>query len=153
MPSPELPALQPHRTELGTPGPLRDALVAAVLRGDKTATTCLQVLYDLAGEDPPASGARSALVDSDGQPVATLEYTRVWRVPLEAVDLRTAHDEGEGFTTVSEWRAAHERFWRRFLPEIRAGLGDPGWDLSDEEPVVVEYFRVADPPTLGRDGH
>lgn len=150
---PELPRLQAHVTELGTPGPLRDALVTAVLRGDKTATTCLQVLYDLAGEDPPVPGARSVLVGSDSEPVATVQYTRVWSVPLGAVDLRTARDEGEGFTTVTEWRAAHERFWRRFLPAIRAGLGDPGWDLSDEEPVVVEYFRLTGAPTLGRDGH
>lgn len=153
MPSPELPCLNPHVTELGSPGPLRDALVAAVLRGDKTATTCLRVLYDLAGQDPPPPGSHSTLVDSDGQPVAILEYTRVWTVPLGAVDLRTAQDEGEGFATVTEWRVAHERFWRRFLPEIRAGLGNPAWDLSDAEPVVVEYFRLVHAPTLGRDGH
>lgn len=141
-PSVPLPALHPEVTELGTPGTLRDRLVAAVVAGEKTATTCLEVLYRLAGEEPPAPGTRSALLDSDGGVVGTVEYTRVYTLPLGLIGWEVARDEGEGFASVAEWRAAHEQFWARFVPAVRVRLGDPGWRLTDEEPVVVEYFRL-----------
>lgn len=141
----ELPRLRADVTELGAPGPMRERLVAAVLRGDKTATTCLRVLYDLAGEEPPAPGQHSTLVNSAGEPVAQIEYTAVTTTRLGDVGLGVAAAEGEGFSTVEEWRSVHEAFWGRFRDAVRAGLGDPVWDLDDDVPVVVEWFRVAPP--------
>jgi uncharacterized protein YhfF len=42
--------------EFGFPGPLRDALVAAILDGRKTATTGMLAAYELAGEPLPGTG-------------------------------------------------------------------------------------------------
>ena len=58
------------------------------------------------------------------------------------VDVAVAHDEGEGFRTVAEWRRAHEAFWNSYADELRARLDDPAWRLVDETPVVVERFRL-----------
>jgi len=41
------------------PGPLRDRLVAAILNGEKTATTSLRLEYNQPGEDLPDVGSRS----------------------------------------------------------------------------------------------
>jgi uncharacterized protein YhfF len=104
------------------PGPLRDQLVAAILDGTKTSTTAVAIGYELEHEPPlPVPGERSVVVDSAHRPVAVIEMTNVVVVPLGEVDLDHAVDEGEGFTTVAEWRAGHEAFWHG--DDARGGVG------------------------------
>ncbi|MET9676491.1 ASCH domain-containing protein [Streptomyces sp. NPDC006482] len=124
------------------PGPLRDRLVAAVLAGEKVSTTGLLVEWQVENEDLPEVGERSALIDSDGREVAVVEVTEVRVLPLGEVGLRHALDEGEGHTTVAEWRSAHERFWHS--EEMREGLGDPEFVVDDGTMVVAERFRVVE---------
>jgi uncharacterized protein YhfF len=88
---------------------LRDRLVAAILRGDKTATSTLLVEYEYEGSAPVRVGERSMVVDSRGQPVAVIETTEVRVTTVGDVDLEFARDEGEGFASVADWRAEHER--------------------------------------------
>ncbi|MCX5389723.1 ASCH domain-containing protein [Streptomyces sp. NBC_00094] len=127
---------------LAYPGPLRDLLVAAVLAGEKVSTTGLLVEWQVENEDLPEVGERSALIDSDGREVAVVEVTEVRVLPLGEVGLRHALDEGEGHTTVAEWRSAHERFWHS--EEMREGLGDPEFVVDDGTMVVAERFRVVE---------
>ncbi len=61
-------------------------------------------------------------------------------LPLAQVDLAHAMDEGEGHTTVAEWRGGHERFWHG--PEMRAALGDATFTVNDATLVVLERFRL-----------
>jgi uncharacterized protein YhfF len=140
-----LPRLDPAVLELGAPGDMRARLVQAVLTGAKTATTCLQVLHDLVGQPPPVPGQRATVVDSACNPVAEVEFTTVEHRRLAAVDLDIAVAEGEGFTSVADWRAVHEAFWNRYREAVRASLGDPSWALSDDTVVVVERFRLLGP--------
>ncbi|MFE2726794.1 ASCH domain-containing protein [Kitasatospora sp. NPDC059327] len=126
--------------EFAFPGPLRDQLVAAVLSGAKTSTTGLVADYEQENEPLPRVGVHSAVIDSTGRPVAVTETTEVRVVRLAEVDLRHAVGEGEGFTTVAEWRSVHEGFWHG--EEMRAALGDPGFTVDDTTPVVLERFRV-----------
>lgn len=135
---PNREALKPFL--LAFPGPLRDRLVAAVLDGRKVSTTGLLVEYEAEKEEPPPVGERSALIDSDGREVAVLEVTEVRILRLGDVDLRHALDEGEGDTSVAEWRAGHERFWHS--EEMREALGDPEFTVDDDTLVVAERFRV-----------
>jgi uncharacterized protein YhfF len=60
------------------------------------------------------------------------------------VDLQFAIDEGEGFESVAAWRDAHEDFWNGYLDEIRAGIGDPAFALTDDTLVVCERFRLVE---------
>lgn len=135
---PNLPA-----AEFAFPGPLRDALVAAILDGTKTSTTSLVAQYDDSGSDPlPRTGDRSILVDSSQRPLAVLEVTEVRLGPLSAVDLQHVLDEGEGHRTFEQWRTAHEDFWHS--PELRGALGDPSFTVADDTPVVMERFRLVE---------
>ncbi|MFK0254584.1 ASCH domain-containing protein [Streptomyces sp. NPDC090445] len=127
---------------LGFPGPLRDALVAAVLSGAKTSTTGLLPEYEAEGEPLPEPGDRSVLVDSDERAVAVVEVTEVRVVRLADVDLRHALDEGEGYASVAEWRASHESFWHS--DPVRAVIGDPDYTVDDDTLVVAERFRVVE---------
>ncbi|MFF1379513.1 ASCH domain-containing protein [Streptomyces sp. NPDC058308] len=128
------------KAEFGFPGPLRDQLVAAVLDGSKTSTTGLVADYEHAGDALPAVGERALVVDSDDRPVGVIETTEVRLAPLADVDLAHAVDEGEGYTTVAQWRAQHEEFWHG--PEMRAALDDPSFTVDDTTPLVLQRFRL-----------
>jgi uncharacterized protein YhfF len=138
MPSEDLPV-----AEFAFPGPLRDQLVAAILAGTKTTTTGLVADYENDHEPLPRPGLRQVVVDTSGRPVAVIETTAVRVLRLGDVDLAHAVAEGEGYASVAEWRAGHERFWHS--AEMRAALGDPGFTVDDDTLVVAQAFRLADP--------
>jgi len=135
MPAEDLPV-----AEFAFPGPLRDQLVAAILAGEKTTTTGLVADYEHENDPLPAPGLRQVVVDSAGRGVAVIETTAVRVIPLADVDLDHALGEGEGFTSVAQWRAGHEQFWHS--AEMRKALGDPAFTVGDDTLVVVEEFRL-----------
>jgi uncharacterized protein YhfF len=119
--------------EFAFPGELRDSLVAAVLRGEKTSTSTLLIDYERDEEPLPEVGRRYVVVDSEERPVAVIETTELRVLALGEVDLAFARDEGEGFETVAQWREAHERFWASYLPDV---------EVDDASLVVAERFRL-----------
>ena len=126
--------------EFAFPGPLRDQLGAAIVTGEKTTTTGLAAEYQRAGEPLPSPGLRQVVVDSAGRPVAVIETTAVRVMRLADVDLDHALGEGESYTSVPEWWAAHEQFWQS--AEMRQALGDPVVTVDDDTLVVVWKFRL-----------
>jgi uncharacterized protein YhfF len=135
VPSEDLPV-----AEFGFPGPLRDQLVAAIVAGSKTTTSGLVADYEHEGEPLPHPGLRQVVIDSAGNPAALIETTAVRVIRLADVDLAHALGEGEGYTTVAEWRAAHERFWHS--AQMREALGDPEFTVEDDTLVVAQTFRL-----------
>jgi uncharacterized protein YhfF len=134
-----------EKYELGFAGtPLREQLVAAVLRGEKTATAGLLVDFERLGEAVPEPGERYLLVGRDDEGVGVVEVTEVRVLPVGECDLEFARDEGEGFDTVAAWREAHERFWRGYADEVCEYLGDPDWDVTDDTLFVAERFRLVE---------
>jgi len=126
--------------EFAFPGPLRDALVASILRGDKTSTSALAVHYE--GEELPKVGERLSVLDSAERGVAVIEVTDVKLVPVSEVDVEHAIAEGEDYKTVAGWRAEHEKFWNS--PEVREELGDPDFAVTDDSIVVAWQFRLVE---------
>jgi uncharacterized protein YhfF len=61
-------------------------------------------------------------------------------IRLGDVDLSHALGEGEGFTSVAEWRAGHKRFWHS--EQMREALGDPEFTVDDDTLVVAQTFRL-----------
>ncbi len=137
MPPEDLPI-----AEFGFPGPLRDRLVAAILAGTKTTTSSLVAGYEKDGEALPRAGLREAVADSAGHIVAVIQTTGVRVVRLADVDLAHALGEGEGYASVAEWRAGHERFWHS--AEVRKELGDPAFQVDDETLIVTQAFRLVE---------
>lgn len=126
--------------EFAFAGPLRDQLVAAILRGSKTSTTSLLVQYSTEDQPLPVVGQRQRVIDSHGLPAAVIETVAVRTVRLADVDLEHARNEGEGFDSVGAWRAAHEKFWHS--PEMRHDRNDPAFTTTDDTRVVLERFRL-----------
>ena len=127
-------------TGFAFPGPLRDQLNAAILDGSKTSTTSLVLEYRLDDEPFPEAGRQVAIRDSDERLLAVIETTEVRFARLGDVDLAHAVDEGEGYSSVAEWRAGHEDFWHS--DEMRQALGDPGFTVDDDTEALLERFRV-----------
>ena len=133
------------RAEFGFPRTdRRRRLVEAILRGEKTSTTGLLSDFERDDEALPEVGQRFVLVDENDAEVGVIETTEVWVSTIGEVDLPFAIEEGEGFASVAEWRAAHEGFWLSYADETRAWLKDPAWRPSDETPIVCERFRLVE---------
>jgi uncharacterized protein YhfF len=121
-------------------GALRDRLVAAVLRGDKTATTSLHASYLVEDERLPITGLYQ-LIDRDDRPIGVVEVVDVDVRRLGDVDDAIAWAEGEGFSDAADWRRAHEDFWRSSNEVDAVTAAIPGWRLDDDALVVIEHFR------------
>lgn len=124
--------------EYAFPGVLRDALVGAILDGRKTSTTTLFAEFDFDASQIDSVGAREAVVDSHGNIVCVTINCKVEIIPLKDVTLEHAINESEGFTTLEEWRDAHNAFWRS--QDFIDYIGQV--DLSDEALVVCQTFAI-----------
>ena len=120
--------------EFGFPGALRDQLVALILQGVKTAGAGLLAEYEEDGEPVPEPGDRFVLVDSSDRGIAVIETVEARVVRAGDVDEEFARAEGEGFESVADWRAAHERFWGRYRAE----------PITDDTLVVCDRFRLVE---------
>lgn len=130
------------KIQFAFPGPLRDALVAAVLAGEKTTTTGTLREYEVEGEDLPRPEQRFVVVDSDDRPVGVIETVDVRVITVGEVDLQHAVDEGEGYESVADWRREHERFWHS--DQMREALGYPHFTIDDDTPVVAQRFHLVE---------
>lgn len=128
--------------ELVPPGPMRDLLVDAVLRGVKTATSRLQVMDRMFGTPPEFPGTRMGLLNSSGESVATIVMRSVEQLALSEVGEGVAAAEGDWFDGVPAWRSAHERFWSSYLEAVREYVGDPHWSITDDTIVTVRFFDL-----------
>lgn len=129
--------LRPPAWAFGATSEQADELLGLVLRGTKTATASSYADYAKEGEQPPAPGMLSIVLDGAGHPRALVVTTDVRVVPFDQVDADHARDEGEGDRSLDHWRTVHERFFAEhaadgFLPKM---------------PVVLERFRVLYPST------
>ena len=79
-------------------------------------------------------------MNSDDQPLAVLRYTSVSVTRLGLVTLQHVLNEGEGYKSLTEWRAAHESFWAS--ENMRQALDDPDFTVDDQTLVVLETFYV-----------
>ena len=129
----------------GQPGSdLRRELVELVLAGTKQATAGLLVEFELDGDTVPYRGLREAVIGADGRFVGVIETTDCEVTRMADVDDDFARAEGEGFADAAEWRAAHERFFGRYLDELRERLGDPAWALDDDTLIVCQRFQIVE---------
>jgi hypothetical protein len=54
-------------------------------------------------------------------------------------DALVASHVGE-FQDAEEWRASQRAFYDACREEVALLLGEPGWRLTDDEPMVVTWF-------------
>jgi uncharacterized protein YhfF len=126
-----VPAAEPF----GDSMELADELIDLVVSGPKRATAGAYEEYVAEGAALPQVGCLSIATDGHGRPRAILRTTEVRVGPLSSVDDEFARDEGEGDRTREWWLAAHQGFFRRYLPTV-------GLRYDDDMPTVFERFEV-----------
>jgi uncharacterized protein YhfF len=119
----------------GDSAELADELIDLVVDGPKRATAGAFADLEIEQIAPPEPGQLSIATDGRGRARAVLRTTDVRVGPLSSVDDAFAWEEGEGDRTTASWLAAHEAFFRRYLPTI-------GVEFHPQMATVFERFEV-----------
>lgn len=123
-------------------GGLGARLVELILAGRKTASVALAREWDLEG-GPPRIGQRVPIMDAGGVRKAEVEVTRVAALPFGAIGEEAVAADAAGAAGVEEWRELQRRLYARCRDEVAVLLDEPDWRLTDAEPMVITWFRLA----------
>lgn len=131
---------QPPTTDLdvwffGDEPRLASQLAHCVIKGIKRATAGWVALARHEGWIDLGPGQVSIVTDGFGTPLCAIETTRVDRVRFGDVTPEFAAAEGEGDTSLADWRAGHQSYFGREAARI-------GIPFSDDSEVDLSHFRV-----------
>ena len=113
-----------------------DEILAALLQGDKRATTGLRCLYELEQEPLPKVGQYSVILDSKGLPHCITRIINIEITKFRDISEEYAFIEGEGDKSLKYWKDAHREVFTR---ECREGAGI---EFNEDMECVCEYFEV-----------
>ena len=71
-----------------------------------------------------------------------VEVVRTTSATFGSIDDEVAAAASAGSVTLDEWRDLRRSFYDACRDEMAALLGEPGWRLTDDEPMVVTWFRL-----------
>ena len=120
---------------------LGEHLIGEILAGRKTVTVSLMRECELEG-GAPRIGQRLPVMDHHGHLRATVEVTRVAVMPFDEIDEAVVTAESAGARSVAEWRGQQRAFYDRCRDEIALLIGEPGWRLTEEEPMIICSIRL-----------
>jgi len=116
---------------------MADELLAHVLKGEKTGTSSLHLLYGLELEETklPEVGDYSVVLDGKDQAQAIICTKVVDILPYSQVSEVHGYLEGEGDRTLKYWRSVHQPFFEQELEEYEL-------PFSEDMLIVYELFEV-----------
>lgn len=117
--------------------------IRQILDGEKTASVSLEREWALEG-GVPRIGQTLPVRDYTGREWCCVEVDRVALLPFGDVGREIVAAEASGAASVEEWRAGHRAFYDASRHELAVLLGEPGWRLTDEEPVAIIWFHLLD---------
>ncbi len=120
-----------------------EQLIRLVLEGKKTAAISLAREWDLEG-GAPRIGQQLPVMDHEDRRWAMVEIVRIAVVPFGQIDSDVVVPETAGISSIEDWRADQRSFYDGCRDETAVLLGEPGWRLTDEEPMVIVWFRLVD---------
>jgi signal transduction histidine kinase/uncharacterized protein YhfF len=120
-----------------------ERLIRLVLDGKKTAAISLAREWDLEG-GPPRIGQRLPVMDHRDHRWAIVEVVRILVVPFGQIDPDVVDPDTAGISSIDDWRADQRSFYDGCRDETAVLLGEPGWRLTDEEPMVIVWFRLVE---------
>jgi signal transduction histidine kinase/uncharacterized protein YhfF len=124
-------------------GGLGEHLIQLVLEGRKTVSTSLQREWELEG-GPPRIGQRLPVLDGAGRRRAIVEVTQVMVVPFSIIDDDIVAAELAAGESAEDWRASQRAFYEGSREEMALLLGEPGWRITDDEPIIVTWFALVE---------
>ena len=132
QPLPRDPYAAAQTFSFGDSPAMADELLALVFAGTKTATCGALRNYSVGSPDMPVVGRRDVVLDGKGRRAAVIETLEVTIRCFDEVDEAFAHDEGEGFRTLADWRKGHQAYFER------------NGGFSPDMELVCERFRLVE---------
>ncbi len=114
---------------------MADELGLLIANGTKTATCSAKWEWENDGEEWPAPGHLTVVLDGKEEPLCIIEVTEISIQLFSQVDARFAYEEGEGDRSLEYWRKVHQHFFESALAEI-------GKQFSDDIPLICQRFRM-----------
>jgi signal transduction histidine kinase/uncharacterized protein YhfF len=114
--------------------------IEELLAGRRTSAVSLAREWELEG-GPPRIGQRLPVFDHMGRRHAVVEVVRVALVPFGDVDPETIDPE----PGIDDWHAGRRLAYDACHEEMAALLGEPGWQLTDKDPMVILWYRLVEP--------
>jgi signal transduction histidine kinase/uncharacterized protein YhfF len=115
--------------------------IRQILAGEKTASVSLEREWVLEG-GVPRIGQILPVRDYTGREWCRVEVERVALLPFAAIGTEVVAAEASGAANTEEWRASHRAFYDGSRHELAVLLGEPGWRLTEEEPMVIIWFHL-----------
>ncbi|WP_442878407.1 ASCH domain-containing protein [Clostridium sp.] len=112
-----------------------DLLASLVLKGEKTATSSLYLLYETESHPLPKTGSYHIILDSNENAICIIEITKVYIEEFKNISEEHAYKEGEGDKSLQYWRSVHDKFFSQCMLEV-------GKEFTDNMKVVCEEFKV-----------
>ena len=63
-------------------------------------------------------------------------------LPFGQITPDVVNAESAGTSTLAEWSADQRSFYDGCRDETAVLLGEPGWRLTDDEPMTIVWFRL-----------
>ena len=117
-------------------------LIAKVLSGEKTASISLAREWELEGGTPKI-GQRLPVMDHRGRRHGTVEVVRIAVMPFGEVDAGSV-EEHEAASPPTSGAPRSATTTTAAASRSRALLEEPGWRLTDAEPLVVLRFKLVE---------
>jgi uncharacterized protein YhfF/two-component sensor histidine kinase len=117
--------------------------IAEVRAGTRRVSISLVREWDLEG-GPPRPGTVLPVRDHEGHTRARVQVERSAVVAFGALDETFVNIEEAGFPSVEAFRANHRRLFDAVAETTAALLSEPGWRLTDAEPVLILWFHLVD---------
>ncbi|MGX7243782.1 ASCH domain-containing protein [Enterococcus quebecensis] len=116
---------------------MADELLMHVLKGEKTGTSSLHILYELSSEEEklPEVGSYSVLLDGKAQAQAIICTKVVDILSYSQISEVHGYLEGEGDRTLAYWRSVHRPFFEQELKEYQL-------TFTEDLLVVYELFEL-----------
>ncbi len=115
-----------------------DYLLELVLKGIKTATASLYLIYELENLRIPQIGDYSVILDSSGEAHCIIKTTHLYTIPFKDVTSEHAFKEGERDRSLKDWKVVHEDFFKECLKHTDIKFNEDMLILCEEFEVVYK---------------